>query len=182
MPVILHVCKTSVYLLSLAFTLYLCSQGFKTALQCVPVGIAIAGIFHIVVSIFGAHLVSYVLCLLVVPLLFGLMVYMTQNTIHDEAIDDGPAFDHEYTLTQKHIHNGNSISALVIALVMIAVSSVFLLYLHSHWLNIQDRGSLSATVKICAGAGMLIAANGVNRYTLVFNHTRNHAILSGFHN
>lgn len=164
-------CLEAPYFIMVAYAVFLMEYEARDAMRAVAFGIVVAGGIQILVSLLAATPLAYAVTVVLAPLscivLFRLDVSQRKE---DEwyaslAGDERSLLGGEGTGAAPAAPGAaptallSKTSLVWLMLALIAVSSVVVYIIHSQWVGIQDGGSASLLVQICAGLGVLLAGN-----------------------
>ena len=139
------------YVLMVLYASALMCFGFRDAMRAVAAGIAGAGGIQILVSLFATTPIAYALTFLLAPSACVALARLRQD-------DPAPAV----RPPSPNSPSGpwvESRALALIALAMVALTSLVVYVVHSRWVGIQDMAGASLLVQLCAGTGTLLTGN-----------------------
>lgn len=144
------------YFLMPVWASFLLTCKRRSAICSVAIGIVLAGVIQVLLSVLLGGALSYVLACLLAPISCAVLWRFTSAV---------PAEAEETPLSAPAVQSdrkggtapeGISFGAVGVMLALVAVSSFVVYIIHSQWIGIQDSGPASLLVQICAGCGVTL--------------------------
>lgn len=142
------------YFLMAVWASWLLTLERHLAMEAVALGIIVAGVIQIIVSLLLGHPFSYVLA----PSLAPASVLMLRHLAHAKCAHPDPEAENMgLPATKPDWKAPCPPSLLWVTCSLLVVASLAVYIIHLQWTGIRDQGSASLLVQICTGLGMLVA-------------------------
>lgn len=139
------------YVLMVLYASALMRFGFHDAMRAVAAGIAGAGGIQILVSLFATTPIAYALTFLLAPSACVALARLEQGGPTPAVSSPSPSSPSDPWVETRAL--------ALIALAMVALTSLVVYVVHSRWVGIQDMAGASLLVQLCAGTGTLLTGN-----------------------